>query len=90
MPSGREFTPFLHSYSTLPLTFLTQGEYKNCPCANWVSAIYEGHFDQAWADAQQEILLELEASLPDVIPPQRFRGINGDNFAGEPKADPSA
>lgn len=52
--------------------------------------MYEGHFDQAWADAQQAILLELEAGLPDVIPPQCFRNTNGDNFAGEPMAEPSA
>lgn len=52
--------------------------------------MYEGHFDKEWADAQQQILLELEADLPDIIPPQCFRNTHGDNFAGEPRAEPSA
>lgn len=52
--------------------------------------MYEGHFDKAWADAQQEILLELEALLPDTIPSRCFRNTYGDDFDGEPKAEAPA
>lgn len=49
-----------------------------------------GHFDIEWSDEQQTILKELEAGLPDVIPPQCFRNTFGDGFDGKPKAEPSA
>lgn len=52
--------------------------------------MYEGFFDREWSDTQQEILGELEAGLPDVIPPQCFRNTHGDRFDGEPAAEPSA
>ena len=50
----------------------------------------EGLFDRAWADEQQKILQELEAGLPDVIPPQCFRNDHGNGFDGQPRAEPSA
>lgn len=50
----------------------------------------EGFFDKDWAEEQQKILKELEAGVPDVIPPQCFRNTHGDGFDGKPIAEPSA
>ncbi|EMR63473.1 hypothetical protein UCREL1_9579 [Eutypa lata UCREL1] len=67
-----------------------EGEKKNCPCVKWTKKMTRGYFDKDWSDEQQKILKELEAGLPDVIPPQCFRNTNGDGFDGKPKAEPSA
>ncbi|KAM0329504.1 hypothetical protein ACHAQA_004813 [Verticillium albo-atrum] len=66
------------------------GEKKNCPCVKWTKKMIEGLFDREWADEQQKILQELEAGLPDVLPPQCFRNTFGDGFNGKPRAEPSA
>ncbi len=50
----------------------------------------EGLFDKEWADEQQKILDELEAGLPDVLPPICSRDTPGDGFSGKPMAEPSA
>ncbi|CRK41581.1 hypothetical protein BN1723_015939 [Verticillium longisporum] len=66
------------------------GENKGCPCVYWTKSMIEGLFDKKWSDEQQKILQELEAGLPNVIPPQCFRNTYGDGFDGKPKAEPSA
>ncbi|SPO03657.1 uncharacterized protein DNG_06340 [Cephalotrichum gorgonifer] len=67
-----------------------KGEKKNCPCVKWTKKMVEGLFDKDWANEQQKILQELEAGVPDVIPPQCFRNTYGDGFDGKPRAEPSA
>ena len=84
------FSSIYFKRSSLYLTFHIQGEKKNCRCVEWTRRMVEGLFDREWADEQQKILQELEAGLPDVIPPQCFRNTHGDGFDGKPRAEPSA
>lgn len=66
-----------------------QGENKDCPCINWSEEIVEGHFDTELGDYQQKILKQALEELPELSPPKCYLNTDGDNFEGEPKADPS-
>ncbi|OAA53065.1 hypothetical protein ISF_09019 [Cordyceps fumosorosea ARSEF 2679] len=66
-----------------------EGPKKDCRCALWASRVILGYFDAEWADQQQQIIKELEAALPAVIPPQCSSNSYGDGFDGKPVAEPS-